>query len=242
MQNKCLVLFQGRKMPRLPRLNLPDYPQHVIQRGNNRHPCFNSEKDYPIYLAKLSEYADQFKVEIHSYVLMSNHVHLLLTPKVGNGTSLMMQALGRYYVRYFNKQYKRTGTLWEGRFKSSIIDSDFYFLTVSRYLELNPVRAKMVQHPLQYKWSSYHCNAGLKPNKRLTPHAIYLALGNTKKKRSESYIALFDTEIPDYCIKEIRGAINSTRILGNEVFKRRLEKQTGLILIPELWGGNRYPQ
>ncbi len=240
MQNESLVLFQGRNMPRIPRLNLPDYPQHVIQRGNNREPCFDSEKDYAIYLAKLSEYADQFKVEIHSYVLMTNHVHLLVTPKLGNGVSLMMQALGRYYVRYFNKRYKRTGTLWEGRFKSSIIDSDLYFLTVSRYIELNPVRAKMVQHPSQYKWSSFDSNAGLKPNKIIKPHAIYLALGDTTKIRTECYAALFESKIPRYIIKEIQVAINATRVLGDEVFQRQLEKETGLTIIPELWGGNRY--
>ncbi len=229
-------------MPRLPRLCLPDIPLHIVQRGNNRQPCFNTDQDYAVYLAKLKEYSVLFKVAVHAYVLMTNHVHLLVTPGTEEGTSQLMQSLGRYYVRYFNKRYKRTGTLWEGRFKASLIDSDQYFLTVSRYIELNPVRAKMVAHPSHYTWSSFHFNGLMKPIELITPHSLYLALGPTKKLRAEHYIALFELEIPDFKLKEIRGAINSTRVLGSDLFKRQLEQLTGLTLIPKPWGGDRRSQ
>ena len=134
-------------MARLPRLNLPGIPQHVIQRGNNRHVCFYTEQDYTVYLSKLKEYSEKYQVAVHSYVLMTNHVHLLMTPEEGDGVSKLIQSLGRYYVRYVNKTHGRTGTLWEGRYKSTLVDSENYFLTVSRYIELNPVRADMVGHP-----------------------------------------------------------------------------------------------
>lgn len=226
-------------MARLARLNIPNIPQHIIQRGNNRQPCFYSKQDYAVYLSRLEEYAEQFNVSIHAYVLMTNHVHLLATPQFDDGISQMMQALGRYYVRYFNRQYKRSGTLWEGRFKSSLVDSDRYFLVVSRYIELNPVRANMVAHPSQYTWTSYHHNAEMKPIKMIKPHDLYLGLGVTPRLRAQNYSALFKTELPDYEIKEIRCAINSTKVLGDEVFKRQIEQQTGLTLIPKPWGGNR---
>ena len=138
-------------MPRKPRFKLIGIPQHVIQRGNNREPCFYAEEDYRRYLDDLQECASKFDSRIHAYVLMTNHVHLLVTPMTEHGISQMMQALGRRYVYYVNKTYKRTGTLWEGRYKSSLIDSDRYLLTCMRYIELNPIRACMVIHPGEYK-------------------------------------------------------------------------------------------
>ncbi len=226
-------------MPRFPRLNLPNVPQHIIQRGNNRQPCFHVNQDFAVYLDKLRKYALEFKVAIHSYVLMTNHVHLLATPATGDGVSKMMQALGRYYVRYFNKCHQRTGTLWEGRFKTSLVDSDAYFMTVSRYIELNPVRAKMVSHPSEYNWSSYQYNGLKKPVKVITPHDLYLGLGTTPELRAEQYCALFESEIPDFKLQEIRNAANGSRVLGNEIFKRQIEQQTGITLLPKPWGGNR---
>jgi putative transposase len=142
-------------MARPPRLNLPNIPQHVTQHGNNRQACFFEEQDYAVYLDNLKKYSQKYRVSIHSFVLMTNHVHLLLMPETAGGVSQLFQALGRYYVRYINQTYNRTGTLWEGRYKSSLVDSKTYFLTVSRYIELNPVRAKMVSHPAKYPWSSY---------------------------------------------------------------------------------------
>ncbi len=140
-------------MPRLPRLNLPNIPQHVVQRGNNRQATFFYEQNYTVYLDKLKEYGKKFDVAIHAYVLMTNHVHLLMTPSTKTGISQLMQSLGRYYVRYINKTYNRSGTLWEGRYKSTLVSSEHYFLLVSRYIELNPVRADMVAHPAEYPWS-----------------------------------------------------------------------------------------
>jgi putative transposase len=154
----------------------------------------------------------------------------------------MMHALGRHYVRYFNKQHRRTGTLWEGRFKASLIDSDHYFLTVSRYIELNPVRAKMVTHPSHCIWSSYHFNSLRVPIKLIRPHALYLGLGSTALLRSLDYTSLFNTKISDSQTQEIRKAVNSTKFLGDHEFKLQIEQQTGLTLIPKPWGGNRYPK
>ena len=226
-------------MPRFPRLNLPNIPQHIIQRGNNRQPCFFVDQDFAVYLDKLREYAIEFKVAIHSYVLMTNHVHLLATPITGDGVSKMMQALGRYYVRYFNKCHGRSGTLWEGRFKTSLVDSNAYFLTVSRYIELNPVRAKMVSHPSEYTWSSYQFNGMQKPIKLITPHDLYIELGSTPELRAKQYQTLFELDIPDFKIQEIRTAANRSKVLGEEQFLRQIELQTGLSLFPKAWGGKR---
>lgn len=145
-------------MTRLPRICLPRIPQHVIQRGNNRQACFGSEEDFAAYAHWLDEYARKFRVAIHAWVFMSNHVHLLLTPETENGVSRLMQALGRHYVRYFNYTYRRSGTLWEGRFKSCVVEAESYLLTCQRYVELNPVRAGMVEAPGDYTWSSFRAN------------------------------------------------------------------------------------
>jgi len=145
-------------MARKPRFNVIGVPQHVIQRGNNREPCFFAEEDYRYYVECLEESAKKFGCLIHGYVLMTNHVHLLVTPQVDYGVSQMMQSVGRKYVRYINYQYRRTGTLWEGRYKASLVDSENYLLTCMRYIELNPVRAGMIELPGEYRWSSYSTN------------------------------------------------------------------------------------
>lgn len=214
-------------MARLPRLNLADVPQHVIQRGNNRQACFFSEQDYIVYLDKLKEYSQQHNVSVHSYVLMTNHVHLLLTPSKTNSVSLLMQSLGRYYVRYINQTYGRSGTLWEGRYRSTIVDSDNYLLTIYRYIELNPVRAKMVNHPAEYPWSSYRKNALGKQIELITPHELYLGLGKNNLERQKNYQLLFDKKIPDYTLQEIRDATNKAWVLGNKKFKQQIERETG---------------
>jgi len=145
-------------MARLPRLCLSGIPQHIIQRGSNRQACFASAEDFAAYANWLQECADKYDVAVHAWVFMTNHVHLLVTPSSSDGVSKMMQTLGRYYVRYFNNTYRRTGTLWEGRFKSCVIDAEEYLLTCYRYIELNPVRAGMVESPSDYAWSSYGAN------------------------------------------------------------------------------------
>ena len=226
-------------MARLPRLNLPGIPQQVIQRGNNKQVSFFSDEDYAVYLDKLKLYSQKYSVAVHSYVLMTNHVHLLMTPETGQGVSQLMQSLGRYYVRYINQTYKRTGTLWEGRYKSTLVDSDNYFLTLSRYIELNPVRAGMVEHPAEYPWSSYQYSALGRPIELITPHFLYEDLAKTEKTRQKRYTALFDKMIPDHTLEEIRHSINRAWVLGDERFKRQIEKQTGRRASPLARGGDR---
>ena len=226
-------------MARLPRLNIPGIPQHVIQRGNNKQASFFSDKDYAVYLDKLKLYSEKYSVAVHSYVLMTNHVHLLMTPETEKGVSQLMQSLGRSYVRYINQTYDRSGTLWEGRYKSTLVDSDNYFLTVSRYMELNPVRAGMVAHPAEYTWSSYQYNALGKPVELITRHFLYQGLAKTDKTRQKRYTALFDKIIPDYTLEEIRNSINRAWVLGDGRFKRQIEKQTGRRASPLARGGDR---
>lgn len=228
-------------MPRLPRLNLPDIPQHAIQRGNNHQPCFYTEQDYIVYLDKLKEYSQKYNVLVHSYILMTNHVHLLLTPQEddGDGVSHLFQSLGRYYVRYFNQTYSRSGTLWEGRFKSTLVDSENYLLTVSRYIELNPVRAKMVSHPGDYPWSSYHKNANGKSIKLITPHHCYQSLGRSDTERQVAYQALFEERISNNTLKDIRLSVNKAWVLGGKNFKQQIESQTGRPAFHLKHGGDR---
>jgi putative transposase len=210
-------------MARLPRLNLPGIPQHIVQRGNNRQVSFFAEQDYAVYLDKLKDYAKKYKVAVHAYVLMTNHVHLLMTPETEKGVSQLMQALGRYYVMYINKTYQRSGTLWEGRYKSTLVDSENYFLVVSRYIELNPVRAGMVSHPVEYPWSSYRGNALEINIELLTAHSCYQALGKTAFERQASYRTLFNQGIDDLTLEEIRDATNKAWVLGENKFKQHLD-------------------
>ena len=163
---------------------------------------------------------------------MTNHVHILATATEEKGISRLIQAMGRYYVRYINKTYNRTGSLWEGRYKSTVIDSEKYFLTVSRYIELNPVRAMMVEHPSEYPWSSYHFNALNKEVQLIRPHSVYIGLGKNKTQRREVYQKLFEQLIPDYTLQEIRDAINKAWVLGDERYKQQIEKQAGRRAFP----------
>jgi len=226
-------------MARSLRLNLENIPQHVIQRGNNRQACFLVPKDYQVYLDKLLEYSNKYKVEIHAFVLMTNHVHLLVTPKVATGVSLMMQSLGRYYVRYFNQNHQRTGTLWEGRYRSNLVDSDNYFLTVSRYIEFNPVRAAMVEQPELYSWSSYRHNALGRKINLLTEHDCYLSLGDRPEKRQQAYHHLCAKYISEDEANLIRSSVNKAWVLGNDSFKKQVEEQTGILALPKVRGGDR---
>ena len=226
-------------MARLPRLYLPNIPQHVIQRGHNREASFFADEDYAVYLDKLKHYSRQYDVAVYCCLLMTNHVHLLMTPKTEKGVSQLMQALGRYYVRYVNHTYQRTGALWEGRYKSTLVDSDHYFLIVSRYIELNPVRAGMVDHPSAYPWSSYQHNAVGNLIEFLAPYAVYLELAKTNKARQNHYQALFENNIPDDTLAEIRESINRAWVLGDERFKRQIEKITGRRASPPARGGDR---
>lgn len=213
-------------MARKPRFNLPGMPQHVIQRGNNREPCFFEQTDYRRYLAYLREAADKNHCRLHAYVLMTNHVHLLLTPMAEHGVAHLMQDLGRKYVRYINRQHQRTGTLWEGRYKSSLIDSEAYLLTCMRYIELNPVRAGMVQEPGDYPWSSYGCNAHGKTNVLVTPHPLFIGLGMDPATRQRAYRELFSDHLDMNVLQEIRETLNQELVLGRESFKDKIEQIT----------------
>jgi len=214
-------------MARLPRVCPVGVPQHVIQRGNNRQVCFASEQDFAAYAGWLKEYSKKYQVEIHAWVLMTNHVHLLCTPRAENAVSLMMQSLGRSYVQYFNFSYKRTGTLWEGRFKSCLVQEENYLLQLYRYIELNPVRAGMVEQPSDYVWSSYQINALGKISELCTPHLLYLALGSGAIERQLNYRDLFKYHVEGKLLEEIRSAANKGMALGNERFEAEIESLTG---------------
>jgi putative transposase len=174
-------------MARLPRLTLPDYPHHVIQRGNNRQPIFANVQHYQDLLHLLAENAQKFSVSIHAYVLMTNHFHVLATPTTAEGLPQMMQAVGRRYVRHFNDSQSRSGTLWEGRYKSTLIQTERYLLACMAYIELNPVRAGLVDDPGSYPWSSFAHYSGTRTDPLVTPHALYWELGNTPFARQAAY-------------------------------------------------------
>jgi putative transposase len=226
-------------MARLPRFVVPDQPQHVIVRGNNRAEIFCAEADYRFYLEKLQIACDKHACKLHAYVLMTNHIHLLLTPQEEPSIGKAMQMLGRYYVQYYNYTYQRTGTLWEGRYKATLIDSEAYLLTCMRYIELNPVRANMVAHPSDYPWSSYPCNALGQANELVTPHLEYRRLGKTDEERQASYRQLFKSHIPESSLDEIRDATNKAWVLGNDLFKQRIQNQLERRVEPNAKGGDR---
>lgn len=210
-------------MARLPRLDVPGVAQHVIQRGNNRQVCFASEEDFAAYAGWLHEYSLKHLVEIHAWVFMTNHVHLLVTPKEVGGVSKLMQSLGRRYVPYFNYQYKRSGTLWEGRFKSCLVQSERYLIECYRYIELNPVRADMVEGPGDYKWSSFMSNGlGIK-SKLITPHQEYLSLGNSDVDRQENYRSFFVGQVHPDVLKKIRQSTHKGLVIGSDFFAEQIE-------------------
>lgn len=213
-------------MARKPRFTLPGIPQHVIQRGNNREPCFFAVEDYHRYLDDLKEAADKNNAAIHAYVLMTNHVHLLVTPGQSFSISHMMQDLGRKYVRYINHCYHRTGTLWEGRYKASLVDSEAYLLTCMRYIEMNPVRANMVAHPGEYQWSSYMTNAQGKINQMIKEHPLYTALGKDVESKQYAYRELFRADMDKEELHEIRDALNQELVLGREDFREKVAMMT----------------
>lgn len=211
-------------MPRLPRYVLPGHPQHVIQRGNNRGPIFVADEDYTRFREELMGACRRYHCLVHAYVLMTNHVHFVMTPGRENSIAKVLQSIGRRYVQYFNFTYKRSGTLWEGRYKATLIDHERYLLTCYRYIELNPVRANMVTHPSEYRWSSYHANALGQHDSVLTPHAEYLALGHAAPEREAAYRALFDVHLDVSALTEIREATQKGWALGNDRFKEEIER------------------
>ena len=219
-------------MPRRPRLALPNIPQHIIQRGNYRQACFYAEEDYRFYLEWLREFALKSYCRIHAYVLMTNHVHLLLSAARPESPGALMKALGQKYVQYVNRTYRRSGTLWEGRFRSCITQEDSYLLSCQRYIELNPVRANMVEHPAEYRWSSYRGNAQEEPDPLLTPHAVYLALGQDTASRAAAYRELFRYQIEPGLVDEIRRATNGNYALGSPAFAKQVSAALGRRVTP----------
>ncbi len=214
-------------MARLPRISPIGIPVHLIQRGNNRQACFVSDEDHGAYAGWLKEYAQKYKVAIHAWVMMTNHVHLLCTPRQEGGVSKMMQSLGRRYVQYFNFEYRRSGTLWEGRFKSCLIQEERYLLEVYRYIELNPVRAEMVTDPGEYRWSSYHINGLGKISGLCTPHREYLCLGKDASDRQQNYRMFLSHHVDGELLKEIRDNTQKGMAVGNDRFKEEIETMTG---------------
>jgi len=214
-------------MARLPRLTVPGYPHHVIQRGNNRQPIVASDQDRETLLDLLSENALKFKVALHAYVLMDNHFHLLLTPETEDGVPQMMQAVGRRYVRYFNDLHRRSGTLWEGRYKSTLIQSEQYLLACMAYIDLNPVRAGMVAQAADFPWSSHRHCVGMVQDRRLTPHALYWGLGNTPFAREAAYAEMVRTGLNGPQLAQITGAALHGWALGDADFVAELQKRTG---------------
>ena len=209
-------------MPRRARLVLPNIPLHLIQRGNNRQVCFVAEEDYRCYLGWLSEYAGKTGCRIHAYVLMTNHVHLLLSADRSAAPGELMKALGQRYVQYFNHNYQRSGTLWEGRFRSCLTQTEGYLLACQRYIELNPVRAGMVVHPADYRWSSYRANAQGEPDALIQPHLVYLGLGQGMVGAQAAYRELFCNELEPGLVEEIRRASNGNFAQGSARFAEEL--------------------
>ena len=219
-------------MPRQPRLILPGVATHIIQRGNNRAACFKGDSDYLLYLLHLRELASKMECEVHAYCLMTNHVHLLVTPWSANGCIALMRDLGPRYVQYFNRRHGRTGTLWEGRFRSCVAESARYVLACYRYIELNPVRAEMVSHPSLYAWSSYGANTGMRRDALVAPHSEFLALGPEASSRQDAYRGMFEQDLDAPVLDAIRGATNGGYPLGTESFKQGIVAASGRKIEP----------
>ena len=204
---------------------MPDIPVHLVQRGHCRAPVFFEAQDYATYAHWVKESCEKYEVEVHAFVLMTNHVHLLVTPASEQSVSLFMQFIGRRYVPYLNHKYGKSGSAWEGRYKASLIQQDNYFLKVMRYIELNPVRANMVDLPGHYRWSSFCHNIGERQISFIKSHPVYDALGGDKDERSNAYQKLFARHIDTDDMKRIRDSWQTGTPLGNDVFREKIETQ-----------------
>ncbi|GHF98000.1 transposase [Thalassotalea marina] len=226
-------------MPRRARVTLPNVPHHVVQRGNNRQVCFFCNKDYQYYLKWLEEYAKRYFCDVHAFVLMTNHVHLLITPRKLNSLCQIMKQLGQRYVQYINRKYGRSGTLWEGRFKSCMVQCEDYLLNCYRYIELNPIRANMTTQPSDYPWSSYKVNAFGAESNLITEHIVYTALGVNTTARLKAYRELFLLAPTSRMISDIRESTNGNFVLGNDKFKNQIENELGRRVTPAKAGRPR---
>lgn len=214
-------------MPRLPRYAPPGVPQHVIQRGNNRCACFAVDADYRFFRDCLSAACEKHGCRIHAYVFMTNHAHLLVTPSTETAIAQVMQSVGRRYVGYFNSTYRRTGTLWEGRYKATVIEAESYLFAYYRYIELNPMRAGMADDPRAYPWSSYGANAVGERDRLVSPHEVYTRLGRHDAARQAVYRGLFDIPLDETTVTAIRNATQKGWTLGSRKFRREIAALVG---------------
>ncbi len=213
-------------MARLPRLDLPGIAQHIVQRGNNRLPCFLDDEDRRRYLHLLLEALLQTRCQLHAYVLMDNHVHLLVTPPQAGAVGRLMQTLGCQYVGQFNARHGRTGTLWEGRYKACLVDTDTYLLRCCRYIDLNPVRARITDDPISYRWSSCAALCGQRDDPLLTPHPAYVTLGSSTEARSQAYRTILREAVPDEDLEAIRLYLQQQRAWGRDDFQAMVQAKT----------------
>lgn len=219
-------------MPRRARLALPGVPLHLIQRGNNRQACFYADEDCRFYLEWLAEHAGKTGCRVHAFVLMTNHVHLLVSADRAEAPGALIKALGQRYVQYVNRSYRRSGTLWEGRFRSCLIQKEAYLLACQRYIELNPVRAGMVEHPGEYRWSSYRANGQGEHDAVIRLHALYEGLGLDATSRQAAYRELFRYELEPGLVDQIRRATNRNFALGGERFAADAAATLGRRVLP----------
>ena len=219
-------------MARQPRLILPKQPHHIVQRGNDRQLIFRAPEDYDRFLGWLRESSRFYRVAIHAYALLPTHLHLLATPDTEEGLAAMMQKLGRFYVPWYNSKYERAGGLFEGRFRTAVVDTDRHFLMCSRFIELAPVREGQASEPGAYAWSSYPHHAGLQPDSTITDHALVWALGNTPFQREAAYIDLVQQGIGADELEQIATAVQKGQPLGSQAFKQELERKTQRRILP----------
>ena len=219
-------------MPRLPRLFAQEFPSHITLRGNDRQDIFHYDGDRLRFLSCLREAAGRNGLAIHAYVLMTNHVHLLATGQHSSSTPKTIQSLGRQYVAYFNGRYGRSGTLWEGRYRSTLVEAEHYLLACHRYIDLNPVRAGLVNHPAEYPWSSYRFYAMGIPDDLATPHAVVLNLASTPERRRAAYSSTFDRPLESEVLDRIRSCSNKGWALGSAEFCQRIESTTRRRALP----------
>lgn len=226
-------------MPRPPRIILKGIPLHHIQRGNDRRPVFMDDRDHLLYRDLLREGCGRFGCAVHAYVMMTNHVHLLLTPAEPDSVARLTQWMGRHYVRRFNRRHERTGTLWEGRFRASLIDSARHLLACTRYIDLNPVRAGMVARPERYPWSSHARLAYGTDDDLVTEHQEYQRLGRTASARQLAYRALCDESLPPAELTVIRRSAQRGDPLGDDVFRAMVVARAGTRRLRQPHGGDR---
>lgn len=227
-------------MARLPRYTVPGVPQHVIQRGNNRTAVFTAISDCERFMRELEGAANRHGCSVHAYVLMTNHVHLLMTPTTADGIRHVMKSVGQRYAQYLNAKFDSTGPRWDGRYRAMVIDSDRYLFTCYRYIEQNPVRAGMVRDPADYRWSSYHANALGRANPLITPHERYLAIAPDEEARTNAYRALLAAGLDAPTLATVRRAVHREWALGTEQFRAEIARISRRRAAPLRRGGRRF--